>query len=132
MPTDREATGRTLIVARMSPDDAAAVARIFGESDAGELPHLVGVNRRDLFHFHGLYFHLIESDRDVGAALPAVRSNPLFTDVNTRLAQFISPFEPATWRGPRDAMAEQFYTWSADRPAHVGPNPGRDVPGIAP
>ena len=34
---------RTLIVARMEPDAAESVAGIFGESDATELPAMVGV-----------------------------------------------------------------------------------------
>jgi cyclase len=113
----------------MSPDDAAAVAEIFGESDAGDLPHLVGVSRRDLFHFHGLYFHLIESDCDVDAALPAVRANPLFADVNARLGRYISPFEPETWREPRDAMARQFYSWAAGKSAKIDARPLDGNPG---
>lgn len=115
MPLDGEVTRRTLIVARMNPDDALSVARIFRESDAGELPHLVGVHRRDLFHFHDLYFHLVESSGDLEAALSSVQPNPLFSEVSTKLAEYISPFEPATWRGPRDAMAQPFYSWVAGR-----------------
>jgi cyclase len=110
-------TDRTLIVARMNPDDAPKVAEIFASSDAGELPHMVGVRRRDLFRFHGLYFHLIEAARDVSTTLPAVRDHPLFTDVNTHLAEYIAAYDPTTWRSPRDAMAEQFYQWTADPPA---------------
>jgi cyclase len=119
--TDREVTKRTLIVARMRPDDAPAVAQIFGESDAGELPHLVGVNRRDLFYFHGLYFHLVESRHDLDTALSSVRSGPLFADVNSKLAKYVSAFDPSTWRTPRDAMAQPFYSWVADQ----GPNTAR-------
>jgi cyclase len=104
---------RTLIVARMNPTDEAAVAEIFRESDAGELPHLVGVSRRELFAFHGLYFHLIEADDSIQAPLDGVRDHPLFADVNARLGKYIAAYDPATWRGPRDAMARSFYTWTA-------------------
>jgi cyclase len=104
---------RTLIVARMNPADETAVAEIFGESDAGELPHLVGVSRRDLFSFHGLYFHLIEASSDVNRTLPDLREHPLFVDVNTKLEKHVAAYDPATWRGPRDAMAKPFYSWSA-------------------
>ncbi|WP_250280906.1 MULTISPECIES: TcmI family type II polyketide cyclase [unclassified Frankia] len=110
-------THRTLIVARISADDEPAVADIFRESDDGELPHLLGVVRRDLFSFHGLYFHLIEAADDVAPALPAVRGHPLFVDVNTKLARHITAYDPDTWRSPRDAMARNFYSWAADRPA---------------
>lgn len=108
-------THRTLIVARMNPGDESAVGKIFAESDAGELPHLVGVRRRDLFSFHGLYFHLIEAADDVKGTLPDVRENPLFVDVNTKLATYITAYDPETWRSPRDAMAHHFYEWTPDR-----------------
>jgi cyclase len=103
---------RTLIVARMNPDDEEAVAEVFAESDAGELPHLVGVARRELFAFHGLYFHLIEAADSINAPLANVREHPLFVDVNTKLAKYIAAYDPETWRGPRDAMARSFYTWT--------------------
>jgi cyclase len=103
---------QTLIVARMDPTDADAVAQIFAESDAGALPGRLGVTRRSLFNFHGLYFHLIEAEKPVAPALDRVRSHEDFISMNTRLAHHISPFDPQTWRGPADAMAHQFYRWS--------------------
>ncbi|KJE24322.1 Polyketide synthesis cyclase [Frankia torreyi] len=106
-------THRTLIVARMNPADADAVAETFAESDAGELPGIVGVTRRELFEFHGLYFHLIDAPADIAPTVSDVRGHPLFVDVNTKLEKFITAYDPATWRGPRDAMARSFYHWSA-------------------
>ncbi|HEX5494323.1 MAG TPA: TcmI family type II polyketide cyclase [Mycobacteriales bacterium] len=103
---------RTLIVARMDPTDSEAVAKLFAESDATELPGLVGVSHRALFSYHGLYLHLIESESDVAATLPTVRGNPLFVDVNTRLASHIRPYDP-NWKEPKDAVAQQFYAWTA-------------------
>lgn len=105
---------RTLIVARLNPSDEQSVADIFAESDAGELPHLVGVSRRELFTFHGLYFHLIEAEESISAPLADVRDHPLFVDVNTKLAPYVQAYDPATWRGPRDAMARSFYSWTPD------------------
>lgn len=102
---------RTLIVARMAPPQAGAVADIFAESDAGELPRMLGVTRRSLFRFQGLYFHLIETEQEVGPRLAGLHDHPLFVDVNTRLSHHIAPYDPATWRGPRDAMAQEFYSW---------------------
>ncbi|CAI7980870.1 cyclase [Frankia sp. Hr75.2] len=115
VPNQRTTSQRTLIVARMNPEDAGAVADVFAESDAGELPHLVGVARRDLFRFHGLYFHLIESRADINGTLPPVREHPLFVDVNSKLEKYIAAYDPQTWHGPRDAMADSFYTWVADQ-----------------
>ncbi|MFI6823846.1 TcmI family type II polyketide cyclase [Micromonospora sp. NPDC050187] len=105
---------RTLIVARMNPADAASVANIFAESDATELPHMIGVDRRTLFRFHDLYFHLVEADQSINRDLYKARSHPLYQDINEKLAQFISPYDPG-WKEPKDAMAEPFYTWTPDK-----------------
>lgn len=102
---------RTLIVARLKAGRAGAVADAFAESDATELPGLVGVTGRSLFTFHDLYFHLIESESDPRPALKALSDNPLWTDVNTKLRPHIEAYDPR-WRGPEDAMAQQFYRWS--------------------
>ncbi|MEV4173357.1 MULTISPECIES: TcmI family type II polyketide cyclase [unclassified Nonomuraea] len=101
---------RTLIVARMDPADSDAVAEIFRDSDATELPELIGIRARSLFRFNGLYFHLTEADGDPTERLYAHREHPLFQDVNTRLAKYMSPYLPS-WREPKDSMAEQFYLW---------------------
>ena len=103
---------RTLIVARLDPDDREAVAEIFRESDATELPHLIGVKRRSLFSFHGLYFHLVEAAQEITPSLYQARSHPLYEDINTKLAKYMTPYHPS-WREPKDSMAEQFYRWEA-------------------
>jgi cyclase len=102
---------RMLIVARMNEADRDAVATVFAESDATDLPLSLGARRRTLFHFHGLYLHLVEADADFTGALYEARQNPLFTDVNAELARYITPYDPQ-WTQPRDAMAEPFYTWT--------------------
>jgi cyclase len=109
---------RTLIIARMRQDAAPDVAQIFAESDASYLPHMIGVSRRTLFTFHDLYVHLVEADRDIGPNLKRDRNHPLFQDVNARLRDFISPYDPG-WKEPKDAMARPFYVWTAEqeRPA---------------
>jgi cyclase len=101
---------RTLIVARMDPGPAEAIADIFAASDATELPHLIGVSRRTLFRFHDLYFHLVEADKDVTANLYQARSHPLYDDIQRKLASHVSPYDPG-WREPKDAMAVPFYRW---------------------
>lgn len=105
---------RTLIVARMRPEDEEAVAKIFAESDSSELPYMIGARRRTLFRFHELYMHLVEADTDITPNLYKARSHPLYHDINTKLGAYISPYDP-NWREPRDAMATPFYTWRSER-----------------
>lgn len=102
---------RTLIVARMEPTEADAVAGIFAESDATELPHLIGVTRRTLFRFHELYFHLVEANDEITPSLYEARKTALYQDINTKLAGHIRPFDPG-WKEPKDAMARPFYSWT--------------------
>lgn len=101
---------RTLIVARMNPSDADNIAKVFAESDQTELPRMIGVSRRTLFRFHGLYFHLAEADGDITPDLYRARSHPLYQDINEKLGQYVSPYDP-NWREPKDAMATPFYSW---------------------
>jgi cyclase len=105
---------RTLIVARMAAAEAGVVAEAFAESDATDLPHLIGVERRTLFCFHDLYFHLVEAGKDIAPNLNRARSHPLYRKLNTELARHISPYDP-NWKEPKDAMAVPFYIWEADR-----------------
>lgn len=102
----------TLIVARMNPGAATEVANIFERFDRTEMPDLMGTRRRQLFAFHGLYFHVQDFDSDAGGeAIEAVRTHSLFTGVSSDLRPHIEPYDPATWRSPKDAMAERFYYW---------------------
>lgn len=105
---------RTLIVARMDEADSEAVATLFAESDAGPLPLRVGVRARTLFRFHGLYFHLIESDDDVGGRIDELRGDPGFRDLSAALGDYIRPYDPRGWRSPSDATATAFYRWERD------------------
>ncbi|KAB1145307.1 TcmI family type II polyketide cyclase [Streptomyces luteolifulvus] len=103
-----------LIVARMAPGSAPAIADVFTESDRGELPHLVGVRRRSLFQFGDVYLHLIEADQDPGPAIAKVAGHPEFRSVSEKLSAFVSAYDPETWRSPKDAMAHCFYRWERD------------------
>ena len=104
----------TLIVARMAPGAAPDIAKIFDESDRGELPHLIGVARRSLFQFGDVYLHLIESEKDPGPAIAKAAGHPEFRDVSDRLTPFVSAYDPATCRSPKAAMARRFYLWERD------------------
>lgn len=103
---------RSLIVARLDPADTANVAEVFAESDRTELPHLVGVRRRTLLSFHGLYFHLIESERPLGPSFGWISDHPLFVNVATKLSSYVRPYDPS-WSSPKDAIAAPFYSWPA-------------------
>jgi cyclase len=103
---------QTLIVARFDPNDTKAIADIFAESDATDLPHLMGASSRTLFAFHDLYLHLIESEQDISAGVSKLRESPLFKEVDAKLKPFVEAYSP-TWRSPRDAMATSFYSWRA-------------------
>lgn len=103
---------RTLIVARMRTDAARPIAEIFGASDAhSELPQLVGVRSRSLFQFGDLYLHLVEGERPVPEAVAQVAEHPAFQQISTDLRPYVSAYDPATWRKPADAMAQEFYRW---------------------
>ncbi|GHB42231.1 hypothetical protein GCM10010377_36330 [Streptomyces viridiviolaceus] len=101
----------TLIVARMAPGAAPDIAKVFAESDRGELPHLVGVTGRSLFEFGDVYLHLIESESDPAATIAGLTGHPEFRQVSERLSPYVSAYDPATWRSPKDAMARCFYRW---------------------
>jgi cyclase len=104
----------TLIVARMRPDDAAQVARIFGDFDGTEMPGMMGTLRRQLFHYRGLYFHLQDFDTDDGGtAIEAAKSAPLFVRISDDLKPYVGAYDPVTWRSPADAMATRFYNWNS-------------------
>lgn len=103
----------TLIVARMVPESAQEVARLFAEFDATEMPRTMGTARRELFSYQGLYFHLQDFDGEQGhRGIEAARSHPLFQGISEDLKEFIAPYDPQTWRSPADAMAERFYHWA--------------------
>jgi cyclase len=103
-----------LIVARMDPGSSADVARLFGAFDETGMPGRMGTRRRQLFSFHGLYFHLQEFSTENGRDLiEDAKTDPLFIRITEDLKPFIEPYDPATWRSPSDAMAKRFYCWES-------------------
>ena len=103
-----------LIVARMAPGSAPAIADLFAASDRGELPHLVGVTRRSLFQYGDVYLHFIEADQDPAPAIAKAAAHPEFRSISEKLSAYVTPYDPETWRSPRDAMAHRFYSWERD------------------
>ena len=104
---------RGVIVAKIKPGAEDDVARIFAESDESELPKLAGVRHRSLFILEDIYIHLIEMEEDVDEKIDEIRNHPLFQDISRRLDEFIVPYNPETWRSPKDAMAREIYSWDA-------------------
>lgn len=105
-------TDQMLIVARMAPHFADTVSALFAASDAGELPRKLGVTRRSLFRYQGLYVHCVEFAGDHREAMRLARDEPEFQRLSDQLRPFVTPFDPVTWRSPADAMAERFYHWA--------------------
>jgi cyclase len=104
----------TLIVARMQPQSSADVAKLFGSFDETEMPHRMGTRRRELFSYHGLYFHLQDfTGEDGGDRIEDAKTDPRFVKISDDLKAHIEAYDPATWRSPADAMAARFYHWEA-------------------
>lgn len=104
---------RGVIVARIKPGAKDKVAELFAASDRGELPVLAGVRHRSLFVFGDVYLHLVEVEKEFGDAVADIRDHPAFRELSEALEAYIEPYDPETWRSPKDAMAERFYSWDA-------------------
>jgi cyclase len=116
---------RGIIVARIKPGSEDKVAAIFAESDSTELPRLAGVQHRSLFVMEDVYVHLLEMDENLDESVARVRDHPLFKEISRKLEPYISPYNPKTWRSPRDATAHEFYSWDAPITVKDG-NSGKD------
>lgn len=105
---------RGMIIARIKPGSESKVAEVFAESDATDLPHLTGVRHRSLFVLEDIYVHYVEMDEDFSRSVDKVRDHDLFREISKKLEPYIQPYNPATWKSPKDATATEFYTWDAD------------------
>ena len=105
---------RGLIIAKIKPGAEEKVAEIFAESDRTELPKMTGVRHRSLFVLEDVYVHLVEMEDEFDETVAGVRNHELFRDISKKLEPYIQPYNPATWRSPKDATAREFYSWDAD------------------
>jgi cyclase len=105
---------RGCIIARIKPGCEADVARVFAESDATELPQMTGVRHRSLFVLEDIYVHYVEMDADFDQSVANVRDHPLFREISKKLEPFIQPYNPETWKSPKDATAREFYAWDRE------------------
>ena len=105
---------RALMVMRMDPGHADAVAELFAEHDKGDMPYVVGISRRTLFRYQDLYMHLLEADADVFDKLLAARARTDFQEVNRRLSAYLERYAPDRMSELQDSKATPFYTWSPE------------------
>jgi cyclase len=102
------------IIAKIKPGAEEKVAEIFAESDRTELPKMTGVRHRSLFVLEDVYVHLVEMEDDFDETVAGVRNHELFRDISKKLEPYIQPYNPATWRSPKDATAREFYNWDPE------------------
>jgi cyclase len=105
---------RGCIVAKIKPGSEEEVAKLFAESDESDLPQLARVRHRSLFVLDDLYVHYVEMDSDFEEAVEDVRDHPLFKEISRKLDAYITPYDPETWKSPKDAQAREFYSWDAE------------------
>jgi len=105
---------RGVIIAKIKPGSEDKVAELFAESDPAELPQLARVTHRSLFVLEDVYVHYVEIEDDFGETVDQVRDHPLFKEISRKLDEYITPYNPETWRSPKDATAREFYTWDSD------------------
>ena len=111
---EKRGVKRGVIVAKIKPGSAEKVAEIFARSDESELPGLAGVQHRSLFVLDDVYIHYVETAEDFEAAVDEIREHPLFKEISSELDAYITPYDPETWQSPKDATAQEFYSWDAD------------------
>ena len=104
---------RGCIIAKIKPGSEDEVAKIFAESDQTDLPALAGVRHRSLFVLDDVYVHYVEMDEDFQEKVDEIRDHPLFREISRRLDEYITPYNPETWKSPKDAQAREFYIWDA-------------------
>ena len=114
----------TLIVAHVKPGAEPHIARLFEESDATELPDLIGVRTRRLYTFHDVYIHLVEGTGEaVGPRVQAHHDHPLFQRISRALNEYVIPFQ-GRWGSVAQASATQFYHWERGRGVLLRPSGG--------
>jgi hypothetical protein len=52
-------------------------------------------------------------DEDFERSVDHVRDHELFREISKKLEPYIQPYNPQTWKSPKDATAREFYVWDA-------------------
>ena len=103
---------RGVIVAVVKEGCEDKVAEIFAQSDATELPKVMGVKHRSLFALKDIYVHYVEMEDDFEESVEGFRDHPLFRDISKKLQPYIRAYN-RWWESPKDAVAREFYSWDA-------------------
>ncbi|MFF4786951.1 TcmI family type II polyketide cyclase [Streptomyces griseorubiginosus] len=116
-PVDKE-TGlhSTVIVNRVADEVVPEVARLFGELDATDFPYRMGTRRRQLFSYHGVYFHIQDFPSENGTAVidqAWKQADPRFVKICADLDPLVKKYAPERWRSTADQIAHRFYLWEA-------------------
>jgi cyclase len=105
---------QALMIRRIDPQHVAEVARIFGQHDREtDLPRRIGVRHRELYEYHGIYLHLVQSDKDFIGRLYQARTDPQFRQIDEQLRHYLHPYDLAVPTF-EDSHLKPFYTWSRD------------------
>ena len=105
---------RGVIVARIAPGTEQQVAAAFRRSDDSDLPRLATVARRGLYRLGDVYVHVVDTRATFDDVVEDIHEHPLFKEVSDELSRYVTPYDPASWRSPRDASAACFYEWHDD------------------
>ncbi|WP_424184798.1 TcmI family type II polyketide cyclase [Actinokineospora sp. G85] len=114
-PIDKE-TGlhSTVIVNRVRDAVIPEVARLFGELDETDFPYRMGTRRRQLFTYHGVYFHIQDFEaRDGNAVIDQAwkEADPRFVKICADLDPLVHKYAPERWRSTDDQIAVRFHHW---------------------
>jgi hypothetical protein len=116
-PIDKaEGLHSTVIVNRVADPVIPEVARLFGELDATSFPFDMGTRRRQLFSFHGVYFHIQDFERANGGELISKAwrdADPRFVQICEDLDPLVHKYDPQRWRSTADQIGTRFYHWEA-------------------
>lgn len=104
-----------IIVARINANAHQDVARVFADSDATSLPHDLGVRQRSLYALADCYLHVVDFREDATRSLDRATELPGFRQISQNLRPYIRAYDEATWKKPQDAVAKEFYRWTAPR-----------------
>jgi hypothetical protein len=106
----------TVIVNRVQDAVVPEVARLFAELDETDFPYQMGTRRRQLFTYHGVYFHIQDFELDNGSAVIDQAwkdADPRFVKICADLDPLVKKYDPASWRSTADQIANRFYRWEA-------------------
>ncbi|WBO69777.1 TcmI family type II polyketide cyclase (plasmid) [Streptomyces camelliae] len=106
----------TVIVNRVADEVIPEVTRLFGELDATDFPYRMGTRRRQLFSYHGVYFHIQDFLSENGTAVidqAWKEADPRFVKICADLDPLVKKYAPERWRSTADQIATRFYLWEA-------------------